>query len=134
MARLLGKMLAARTQAEAAAAAPAASIGPAGALTVGSGTFPTAGPAGFGEERTVAPVLRRLEAPAPLARSPQEPGTPDTETSAAAPPPSVGWQAAGSQPVTGIEPEPAVDLARLADQVYELLVRRLASERERRGL
>jgi hypothetical protein len=134
VARLLDRMPAARPQPLAMAPAATASTGPAGALAVGSSMLPAARPAGFGEERTVAPVLPRLEAPAPLTRSPQAPGTQGMETPAAAPPPSAGWRASGSQPVTGTESEPAVDLARLADQVYELLVRRLASERERRGL
>ena len=142
VARLLSRMPGVRTQAQATAAA-ASSIGPAGARTVGGGRLPTAGSGGFGERHAVAPPLPRLEAPTPLARLPRAPGALGTATSAAAPPPSVGRQAAGSEPATTtpgsqpaarIEPEPAVDLARLADQVYELLVRRLASERERRGM
>jgi hypothetical protein len=34
---------------------------------------------------------------------------------------------------TAAELAPEVDVMRLAEQVYELLVRRLSSERERRG-
>lgn len=104
--------------------------------TADHGAEPVGGAVRFGPASVRAPLempLARATASlpaAPIALLQTKPETPTGATPAAPPVPSPMELPEVPAPETPSE----VDVTRLAEQVYEILVRRLASERERRGL